>query len=288
MIQSHFHLTDRVTFSWPTQSAPFAPEQPRDVVLLGERPEPAPLMERPVPSEAPLPTLRGERELQRLARLAEVRGYRDGLGLGLDEGIVDTVAALQLNGFNTRQSCEGHVDTGCGAPWVDIQAVEPPNVFSDLPNALHKMAQFHGQRETYEKVARENGLSLAQLVDRSSYDEHEELLIEASGRSRAGGETPEFQAWVASNHALKAQFEDLVGTYNAQNHQADRIGIEPSGFGTFRIYSGSEADLNRNFRTQSEADRAALAERLAASRQSMQKFADYLTERFLGTGTAVR
>jgi len=46
----------------------------------------------------------------------------DGLGKEIDQGIFDTVVALNVLGIPTRQSCEGHLEWGTGAPWVDIQA----------------------------------------------------------------------------------------------------------------------------------------------------------------------
>ncbi len=285
MIQTHLNLMDRVSFSRATHSAPTSAGVPRDEVILGQRPAPeATLLMAPPVAEVPLPTLRGERELQRLAKLAEVRGYTDGLGLGLDEGIVDTVAALQLNGFQTSASCEGHVDWGCGAPWVDVQAAhEPPGLFPEFPNAIHIISRYNGQRQVFEEVARENGLSVDQMLDRGqdSYLANRGLHVEAHDRAYSRGETPEFQAWVASNEALRTRFEELVGAYNARNSEVDRISIDRLAMGTFRVYAGSKADLDRDFKSQSEADKAALAERLVASRQSMQKFADFLTERFL-------
>jgi hypothetical protein len=44
----------------------------------------------------------------------------DALGKGIDEGIMPTIVALDLLGIETRQSCEGHLDHGIAAPWVDI------------------------------------------------------------------------------------------------------------------------------------------------------------------------
>lgn len=44
----------------------------------------------------------------------------DGLGLPIDAGIKKTVAALQLCGFPTTASCEGHMKRALPFPWVDI------------------------------------------------------------------------------------------------------------------------------------------------------------------------
>lgn len=45
----------------------------------------------------------------------------DKLGQGMDAGIAETVVFLNLLGITTSQSCEGHLEHGTGAPWVDIE-----------------------------------------------------------------------------------------------------------------------------------------------------------------------
>jgi hypothetical protein len=50
-----------------------------------------------------------------------VDGMGDGLGYRVDLGIRDTVAAFNANGFSTTASCEGHLDHGVAAPWIDIE-----------------------------------------------------------------------------------------------------------------------------------------------------------------------
>jgi hypothetical protein len=46
----------------------------------------------------------------------------DCLGKELDAGILETVVALNALGFSTTQSCEGHLNWGIAAPWVDIKS----------------------------------------------------------------------------------------------------------------------------------------------------------------------
>lgn len=44
----------------------------------------------------------------------------DKLGKEIDPGIFDTVVALNVLGFHTTMSCEGHINWGLAAPWVDV------------------------------------------------------------------------------------------------------------------------------------------------------------------------
>lgn len=48
----------------------------------------------------------------------------DGLGMPLDDGIVDSVAILRLMGINTTASCWGHDDNVSGGPYVMFYAAE--------------------------------------------------------------------------------------------------------------------------------------------------------------------
>lgn len=51
----------------------------------------------------------------------EVASWVDGLGLGIDPGIKNTVIVLNLLGFKTSASCEGHMDRALAYPWVDFE-----------------------------------------------------------------------------------------------------------------------------------------------------------------------
>jgi hypothetical protein len=46
----------------------------------------------------------------------------DRLEKHIDEGIKEGVIALNALDVNTHSSCEGHLDRGVAAPWIDIQA----------------------------------------------------------------------------------------------------------------------------------------------------------------------
>ena len=46
----------------------------------------------------------------------------DAIGCPIDAGILDTVIALNALGVHTLASCEGHLDHGIAAPWIDVGA----------------------------------------------------------------------------------------------------------------------------------------------------------------------
>ena len=83
-------------------------------------------------------------------KLREMDVLRDTVGTGIDPGIRETVAVLQLLGVHTRQSCEGHMDHGIAAPWVDLESADPRVlVFRRVYAALGKKA------DTREDAGRE-------------------------------------------------------------------------------------------------------------------------------------
>ena len=55
----------------------------------------------------------------------KVSHITDKLGKPVDAGILETVVALNALDIPTTASCEGHVDWGTGAPWVDIASNDP-------------------------------------------------------------------------------------------------------------------------------------------------------------------
>lgn len=78
-----------------------------------------------IPLHAPelLPaTTKEQKESNWRAMTAYVDNVGDRLGLPVDEGIKESVVALNVFGINTSGSCEGHLDRGIAAPWIDVQA----------------------------------------------------------------------------------------------------------------------------------------------------------------------
>jgi len=81
-----------------------------------------------------------ESELEN-ARL-NLENTSDRLGFKIDENIKESVAVLNVSGFNTSQSCEGHVERGIAAPWISIAAPNEPE------------ERFEGENEIIKSTAR--------------------------------------------------------------------------------------------------------------------------------------
>lgn len=62
-----------------------------------------------------------EKEAQWARMVEHYRHVVDKRGRPIDEGILETVVVLNLLGIHTCASCEGHLQRGFDAPWIDIQ-----------------------------------------------------------------------------------------------------------------------------------------------------------------------
>lgn len=81
----------------------------------------------------------GEREQNWQTIASQVEQITDRLGKGVDERIKDLVVGLNVHQINTVQSCEGHLDWGTGAPWVDIESSDLGEL-EQLLRETHKIA----------------------------------------------------------------------------------------------------------------------------------------------------
>lgn len=114
----------------------------------------------PTPPKTPLELDRTVKEKKWQNATAEINKITDALGKGIDEGVKETVIALNVLGINTTQSCEGHLDWGISAPWVDIGARGMDDVerklFETLDKASHPQ-EHHISPQDQEKLYEEAG-----------------------------------------------------------------------------------------------------------------------------------
>ncbi len=87
---------------------------------------------------------RAAKDQQWTAKRADIDQIIDGTGTGIDEGVKDTIVALNLLDINTVGSCEGHIDQGLGAPTISIgspKTVEAEELESEMQRLLDKTLQ---------------------------------------------------------------------------------------------------------------------------------------------------
>ncbi|MDO8530167.1 MAG: hypothetical protein Q7S10_02060 [bacterium] len=194
----------------------------------------------------------------------------DRLGYEIEPGIFDVVVALNALGINTRQSCEGHVDRGRTAPWVDVQYPNQPRRFT--------------QEERIEKeVAKESNLSLNE-VENAQGDKGYEAWQEVQRRvATVPEETSEYIEWMKENERLLKKVKGILGEFYQERQVSENVKLTLSDMGPsdFTLYNGGK-DYSLIFKERkiSKQQKEKLTRRLEEYRKEFQEFAQFLKEKF--------
>ena len=140
------------------------------------------------------------------------------LGTGIDAGILETVIALNALGIETSASCEGHLDHGTGAPWIDIEVLSAreqsmgAEMFTQADRAFEEQtlpeeaidalfAEAHREQDRVKAIHLEQGkilmsyLTAFYAVRRVPYDRQLAMLTrDMGGRSRLENHGADFQS----------------------------------------------------------------------------------------------
>lgn len=170
----------------------------------------------------------------------------DKLGRPVDVGILEAVAALNLLGIRTTASCEGHLDHGTYAPWVDIGAEEEPNE-RDKERAAFEEARRQSERNTLSEEDIRRLFTEARELQHQNARKHIELQRKAVAY---------LTAFYEERHVPYDQQLIIQGSYF-------RARIESQGATIQQILSPEER-----------------AERLSIYQQEMQAFTQFLKERW--------
>jgi len=142
----------------------------------------------------------------------------DKLGTGIDTGILETVIALNAFGIETVASCEGHLDHGTGAPWIDLEALSASEqsrhvarLFTRANNAFEQQtlpiaevealfAEAHREKERVKVLHLAQRQKLIGLLTAFYQNRHvpfDRLLVvhprDTTGRSRLESQGADFQ-----------------------------------------------------------------------------------------------
>ncbi len=158
----------------------------------------------------------------------------DKLGCGIDTGILDTVIVLNLLKIPTVMSCEGHLSSASGAPWVDIEDPEAKQQ-TDHIGLLFKEAQtayaqgqpsqelFHRAHEArIEALAKHLALRERLLTYLTAfykqrqvpYDVRLVLQAKSAGRTRLESQGATLQEVASPEHRQAKLYE-----YQAEMHE---------------------------------------------------------------------
>lgn len=200
----------------------------------------------------------------------EIDGITDRLGMPIDNGIKEAVIGLNLFGLTTSQSCEGHLDRGLPAPWIYIQEPGMPE------------ERFIGENEAYEHAAQQHGVPLDEIkyweTDRGQriWEEAWYALCETNPPL-----THEFRDWETRNTELRDRAAELLREfYNERGSPVDpdaMLVTERDG----RVHNGGDVYLKAYTRKLTDTDRLGLQEKIEIYQAEMNRFADFLKEKYL-------
>lgn len=192
---------------------------------------------------------------------------RDGLGRRADEGIKEAVVAFNTIGLPTAASCEGHIDHGVPAPWIDVGAPNEPE------------ERFIGEKDAFQSTAEKYGVA-ADDIRIAKTDEHKQALRVVMRELGERGETDEYVAWRAENDKLAEKAEKLVEEFY-KGREADpvtRIRIKRFGGGEVRIYNGGEKVGRVSKLTDEQREEA--GRKIFSCQQEMDAFAAFLKKKY--------
>lgn len=202
----------------------------------------------------------------------EIETMTDATGRGIDSGIKETVVAFNMNGIFTSQSCEGHSEVEGGHrpwPWLEVSAPGEPE------------EKFVGEKQAFEKAAREHTLPLDELKRGYPEDIYWDVRREVSQRPV----TPEYQEWQKRNQELHAKVVALLDEFyrDRESETSVRLHCEESGGEPFEISSESEA-LNRFISGKlTSEERKSLLSKLFERQKEMSDFARFLRKCYFET-----
>lgn len=155
--------------------------------------------------------LNSEKEKGRVAAWDHIRedvtSLIDKLGKPVDDGIVETVTALQSLGFPTSASCEGHFEHGCPYPWIDVEVPDS----SEKPKTIDEKEDLERKRLQLEQRLLD---LLEDFYSNHLVPYHVMLMIQPHAANwfrlrSAGGEVSTILGWGRCHDRLKLYKEEM-------------------------------------------------------------------------------
>ncbi len=206
-------------------------------------------------------------------KLADARLHVDTLadaeGKGIDVGIKDTIAVLNVWDIPTTQSCEGHTQQREGRPypWVRVGVDGEPE------------ERFVGEDALFREVALKHGVSVEEL----KRGEPIELYGEVRRVISENDETEEFKRWTEKNEAMQRRMQGLLDDFYAERKVGDdiRLILQESAGGEFEVKSNELRENDIIFREISSEDFADIVKKLELRQKEMREFTDFVRVKFL-------
>lgn len=209
--------------------------------------------------------IRVERELKWRQIMGQLDRMTDGLGMPVDPEIKESVAACIAHGFDTYQSCGGHLEhERLRAPWIVIQAGEQPN------------ERFAGIAVISEKLEKRFGAEWwsgahNQEADAIWYEETKNLP-----------ESEEWRQWRMRTQEHVEQMKEMLLMFYEGRSARYPIFIEDDSLCVISIRDSLDISLNK------KPVPPDFVERIQGGRKEFEDFGAWLKERFLREGPTIK
>jgi len=106
-----------------------------------------------------------------LRLMQEAKQTGDGLGKKIDRGVRPVVVALWAHGIATCGSCEGHLDHGIKAPWIEIGKEVPRTILEQRkespqsPGNIETLFQLNPDLKRWRAMNLKSARQVMQLLD---------------------------------------------------------------------------------------------------------------------------
>jgi hypothetical protein len=120
------------------------------------------------PPELLPPTTKEQREANWRSMTEFMGKIGDRQGTGVDKGIVEPIVGFNLLGMKTSQSCEGHLDHGSAAPWINFGA-------EVTDEAAVKYEEIH---KIWEEIDKKGGVIASEDEVRDLHERRHKLVEE--------------------------------------------------------------------------------------------------------------
>ena len=201
-------------------------------------------------------------------KMKAIEKIEDRLGKPVDEKIKEAVVALWAFDIPTSGSCEGHIEEGLPAPWIDIEALNRPE---------HR---FVNEDAIYQTVAQKHNIPLERLKE-EDWEGDRETLIKLWDELGKQEETEEYKKWKEANEALGRRIEELLEEfYRDRNTEVSmRLNTQIYDAGSIvRLTSGEkDAKPSKEF---SEEERIMASTRLPQYQSEFEAFKEFLKAKY--------
>lgn len=210
-----------------------------------------------------------EKEAAWQAKLLEIESRTDLEGLGLDEGVKETVAAFNLLGIPTSQSCEGHAnqkESHSMWPWVSFGLPDEPK------------ERYVGEYAALENMATERGMDVDTLKRSVSLDEQWEVV-----RHLQDHETTEYIEWEKKRDVLTKSVQDLLAAFYAEHEfDPERSFLIAKMSEGPKMESIEDEDIHFKFMNDelSEEETETLHKKLPGRQQELKDLTEFLKKRY--------